>query len=108
MTEPDLPSAVIPLMKGVVYRDTHERAWKQLLQLQPHVRDYVEVLGLQVVIDEAEGYAFLRQRPADEGGGRPGAQADPAPCRCPSTSACCSRCCGRSSPSSTPRAVIPG
>jgi uncharacterized protein DUF4194 len=73
MTEPDLPSAVIPLMKGVVYRDTHDRAWKQLLQLQPHVRDYVEVLGLQVVIDEAEGYAFLRQRPADE------AEADPLP-----------------------------
>ncbi|MGH3274596.1 MAG: DUF4194 domain-containing protein, partial [Streptosporangiaceae bacterium] len=30
------------------------------------VRDYVEVLGLQVVIDEAEGYAFLRQSPVDE------------------------------------------
>jgi hypothetical protein len=73
MTEPDLPSAVIPLMKGVVYRDTHDRAWKQLLQLQPHVRDYVEVLGLQVVIDEAEGYAFLRQRPTDE------AEAEPLP-----------------------------
>jgi hypothetical protein len=66
VTEPDLSSAVIMLMKGVVYRDTHERAWKHLLQLQPHVRDYVEVLGLQVVIDEAEGYAFLRQRPAEE------------------------------------------
>jgi hypothetical protein len=25
----------------------------------------VDVLGLQVVIDEAEGYAFVRQRPAD-------------------------------------------
>jgi hypothetical protein len=65
MTEPDLSSAVIPLMKGAVYRDTHDRAWQQLLQLQPHIRDYVAVLGLQVVIDEAEGYAFLRQRPAD-------------------------------------------
>jgi hypothetical protein len=53
-------------MKGVVYRDTHERAWLQLTQLQPQVRDYVEVLGLQVVIDEAEGYAYLRQRPADD------------------------------------------
>jgi Domain of unknown function (DUF4194) len=66
MTEPDLPTAVIQLMKGAVYRDTHDRAWNHLLQLQPQVRDYVEVLGLQVVIDEAEGYAFLRQRPADE------------------------------------------
>ena len=66
MTEPDLSTPVIQLMKGAVYRDTHDKAWQQLLQLQPQVRDYVEVLGLQVVIDEAEGYAFLRQRPADE------------------------------------------
>jgi hypothetical protein len=75
MTEPDLPFAVITLMKGVVYRDTHERAWKHLLQLQPRVRDYVEVLGLQVVIDEAEGYAFLRQRPSGEAE----AEAEPVP-----------------------------
>jgi len=66
MTEPDLSTPVVQLMKGAVYRDTHDKAWQQLLQLQPQVRDYVEVLGLQVVIDEAEGYAFLRQRPVDE------------------------------------------
>jgi hypothetical protein len=64
--EPDLSLAVIQLMKGVVYRDAHERAWRHLLQLQPQVRDYVAVLGLQVVVDEAEGYAFCRQRPPDE------------------------------------------
>jgi hypothetical protein len=67
MSEPELSLAVTQLMKGVVYRDTHERAWRYLLQLQPQVRDYVAVLGLQVVIDEAEGYAFCRQRPADDG-----------------------------------------
>jgi hypothetical protein len=66
MTEPDLSTPVVQLMKGAVYRDTHDKAWLQLLQLQPQVRGYVEVLGLQVVIDEAEGYAFLRQRPVDE------------------------------------------
>ncbi len=69
-TEPDLSVPVIQLMKGVVYRDTHDKAWQHLLQLQPQVRDYVEVLGLQVVIDEAEGYAYLRQRPADSGDDR--------------------------------------
>ena len=76
MSEPDLPLAVTQLMKGVVYRDTHERAWRHLLQLQPQVRDYVAVLGLQVVIDEAEGYAFCRQRPREEA--RDG-DADPLP-----------------------------
>jgi len=66
VTEPDLSVAVTQLMKGAVYRDTHDRAWNHLLQLQSQIRDHVAVLGLQVVIDEAEGYAFLRQRPADE------------------------------------------
>jgi hypothetical protein len=63
--EPDLPLVVTQLMKGVVYRDTHDRAWHSLLELQPQARDYVDVLGLHVVVDEAEGYAFLRQRPVD-------------------------------------------
>ncbi len=66
MTDPSLSLAVIPLMKGVVYRDGNEAAWQQVRQLQAQVRDYVDVLGLQVVIDEAEGYAYLRQRPADD------------------------------------------
>src|SRR4029077_17965107 len=68
MTEPDLSLTVTQLMKGVVYRDTHERAWRHLLQLQPQVRDYAAVLGLQGVIDEAGGYAFRRQSPRGEAG----------------------------------------
>lgn len=61
--EADLSVVVTQLMKGVLYRDVHESQWAQLLQLQARVRDYVNVIGLTVVIDEAEGYAFLRSRP---------------------------------------------
>nr|WP_084530060.1 DUF4194 domain-containing protein [Nocardia crassostreae] len=50
-------------MKGPLYRDTHEKQWKQLLAMRAQVRDYVNVIGLTVVIDESEGYAFLRSRP---------------------------------------------
>jgi hypothetical protein len=61
---PDLSSLVIPLLKGVIYRDeaTARNAglWNGLLELQARVRDYVAVLGLELVLDEAEGYAFLR------------------------------------------------
>lgn len=60
--EPSLAVTVTQLMKGVVYRDTHDRAWRGLEQFQPQARDYVNVLGLEIVIDEAEGYAFCRQR----------------------------------------------
>ncbi|HST83228.1 MAG TPA: DUF4194 domain-containing protein [Kineosporiaceae bacterium] len=62
----DLPLVVTQLMKGVVHQDTHAKAWRHLLQLQAQVRDYVATMGLIVVIDEAEGYAFLRSR-VDEG-----------------------------------------
>ncbi|MEV0294898.1 DUF4194 domain-containing protein [Nocardia sp. NPDC050710] len=64
--EPDLSMVVTQLMKGVLYRETHEKQWRQLLALQPQVRDYVRVIGLTVIIDESEGYAFLRSRPDSE------------------------------------------
>ncbi|MQA25043.1 MAG: DUF4194 domain-containing protein [Micromonosporaceae bacterium] len=50
-------------MKGVVYQDTHSKVWRHLLPLQAQVRDHVAVMGLTVVIDEAEGHAFLRSKP---------------------------------------------
>src|SRR2546429_8605007 len=55
-----LSSLVIPLLKGVVYQDSDPQLWNLLLNLQSRVRDYVAVLGLELVLDEAEGYAFLR------------------------------------------------
>lgn len=63
--EPSLPVAVTQLLKGVVYRDTHDRAWRGLTEFTPQARDYVGTLGLEIYIDEAEGYAFCRQREPD-------------------------------------------
>lgn len=62
-----LPNLVIRLLKGIVYRDENAEAWNSLLGLQRAVRDHVAVLGLELEIDEAEGYAFLRSRPEGEG-----------------------------------------
>lgn len=59
----DLTSLVVPLLKGVLYRDEDTALWAALLKLQARVRDYVAVLALDLVLDEAEGYAFLRARP---------------------------------------------
>lgn len=61
--EPDLSVLVIGLLKSVLYRDSDERLWAALLDLQARVRDYVAVLNLDLVLDEAEGYAFLKSRP---------------------------------------------
>jgi len=61
--QPDLTSILVPLLKSVLYRDDDAALWAALLKLQARVRDYVAVLGLDLVLDEAEGYAFLRSRP---------------------------------------------
>ncbi|MGG1943312.1 DUF4194 domain-containing protein [Trinickia sp. NRRL B-1857] len=58
----DLPTVAIALLKGVIYRDLNERLWAALLELQAQARDYVAVLGLELVVDEAEGYAFVKSR----------------------------------------------
>ena len=59
----DLGALVVPLLKGVLYRDEDPALWTALLTLQARVRDYVAVLHVELVLDEAEGYAFLRSRP---------------------------------------------
>lgn len=68
VTQPDLTSLVVPLLKGVLYREDDVAQWAALLQLQARVRDYVAVLALDLVVDEAEGYAFLRAQPQDDEG----------------------------------------
>jgi hypothetical protein len=62
----DLSALVILLLKGVIYREADAGLWNALLNLQARVRDYVAVLGLELTLDEAEGYAFLRSRQEGE------------------------------------------
>ncbi len=62
-TSPALSEVVVPLLKGVVYLEENPALWNALLNLQMRVRDFVAVLGLELVLDESEGYAFLRSQP---------------------------------------------
>jgi hypothetical protein len=64
---PELSLPVIALLKGVIYRENDEGLWQQTLGLQSAIRDYVAVLGLELVLDEAEGFAWLRSREPAEG-----------------------------------------
>ena len=57
---------LVPLFKGVVYQETDPARWDSLLSLQPRIRDHVSVLGLELILDESEGWAFLRTRVTDE------------------------------------------
>ena len=62
-----LSLVLVALMKGVVDRDTDAARWQSVLDLQARIRDHVAVLGLELILDDAEGYAYLRQRPIREG-----------------------------------------
>ena len=61
-TPEELPAVVTRLFKGVMNAEEDEKVWQSLLGLTSQVRDYVAVLGLDLVLDEAEGYAVLRSK----------------------------------------------
>ncbi|GAC1380931.1 MAG: hypothetical protein NVS2B15_17350 [Pseudarthrobacter sp.] len=66
-TPEELPAVVTRLFKGVLYAENDEKVWQSLLGLTSHVRDYVSVLGLDLVLDESEGYGFLRSKDDPDG-----------------------------------------
>lgn len=59
-------TAVITLMRGVVYRESHETVWQGLLRYGAPVRDHFATIGVDVVLDETEGYAYLRSRDEED------------------------------------------
>lgn len=61
-TPEELPGVVTRLFKGVLYAESDPKTWQSLLGLESQVRDYVAVLGLDLILDEPEGYSFLRSR----------------------------------------------
>jgi hypothetical protein len=65
---------LISLYKGVFYRDQSENLWQKMLEKQTMVMEHFSVIGLQLVVDESEGYAFLiypDENTGDHEGGMP-------------------------------------
>lgn len=65
---------LISLYKGVIYRDQSENLWQKMLEKQTRVIEHFSVIGLQLVVDESEGYAFLSypdENVGDDEGGTP-------------------------------------
>jgi Domain of unknown function (DUF4194) len=52
--------AAVHLLQGVVYHD-EGRVWELVLNHQTPLDNYFNRIGLRLVTDEAEGFAFLRQ-----------------------------------------------
>ncbi|MFE2725436.1 DUF4194 domain-containing protein [Kitasatospora sp. NPDC059327] len=53
---------VVQLLKaGVLYQSDIPAVWEQIIAHQTAIGDYLRVMGLDVVVDLAEGYAYARQ-----------------------------------------------
>ena len=64
----DASQAVILLMKGLFYREDNLKAWEALVGgSHGSITDYLSTIGLEPIVDEAEGYAYLRQKEPAEG-----------------------------------------
>jgi hypothetical protein len=72
MNEPLLPYAavVLKLLRGVVYFDDKE--WDTLLSYEKAVQLHMASIGLRMLVDEADGYAYLSQPDDDEVAGGSG------------------------------------
>ncbi len=64
-----IAAAIILLMREVVYREvpSHEGAWQTLQRHRAAVADHFATLGIDVVLDDAEGYAYLATREPEDG-----------------------------------------
>ncbi|GAK57713.1 hypothetical protein U27_04680 [Candidatus Vecturithrix granuli] len=56
---------IIKLLQDVLY-DEEKTTWSDLLTYQIPVRDYFAKIGLELHLDEREGFAFLKQPEAEE------------------------------------------
>ncbi|OED97335.1 hypothetical protein A1QG_13700 [Vibrio breoganii ZF-29] len=57
----------VRLLKGPLYRAKHKELWQWLERDQMAIRAYFQQIGLSLLLDEMEGYAFLKQQDESEG-----------------------------------------
>ncbi len=57
---------IIKLLQGVIYNDDKE-LWDNLIKYHVPIKEYFKVIGIDVLIYETEGFAFLKQKRFDEG-----------------------------------------
>ncbi len=60
-------TAIILLLKGLFYKQDNEKAWLEMVEKSyGAIKDYFETIGLELRIDEEEGYAYLKNREVEE------------------------------------------
>ncbi len=65
-----LGRVAVRLLRGVLFRERDTALWEELIGLRARVSDYMAVLGLELVMDEGEGYAYLHSWGDERDGNR--------------------------------------
>lgn len=66
------PSAAVKvrLLQDAVYSEEAE-LWATLVRYQQHIENYFQEIGLELVVHEQDGFAYLKQADQEDGGGIP-------------------------------------
>lgn len=59
-------SVIVKLLNGEIYET--DKSWSDLLEYRIPINDYFGRIGLEVIIDQRDGFAFLRQLELDDQG----------------------------------------
>lgn len=57
---------MVRLLQGAIYNDT-PKLWNELLLHQYEINKYFEQIGLELIVEHKDGYAFLQQVTDEEG-----------------------------------------
>jgi hypothetical protein len=58
-------AVVIKLLKGNVFKNDTQ-TWNDLIQYEPAIKQYFSNIGINLFVNENDGYAFLNQKEFDE------------------------------------------
>lgn len=60
MATPEISIALAHLLRGPIHAEDQPAAWTTISTFTRQLRDHLDVLGLRLVIDDTEQYAYLR------------------------------------------------
>lgn len=59
--------ALVTLLKNAVFKESDHAIWDVVISQKVKIDDYMSKIGLTLIVDEMDGYAYLRQRSYVEG-----------------------------------------
>lgn len=58
----EFSSALVALLKGVVNREGQTKQWNTIVTQTANIEDYMSKIGLTLMLDQTDGYAYLKQQ----------------------------------------------